>query len=515
MQMDFGKLFQPKATEEYLCLVLLGLGALLAIVALVGLAAGIIRRQTKAANVVGLLVVAILGCGMAGFAAYVRMNGPGWQNQDFRARIPVVPPPPPPADESDPVELTALKSANFGIETQPVVGGWNQWRGSARDGVAVADNVHDQLDHLSDKALWQVPVKTGYSSFALGDGCLYTMEMPAPAKESVICLDASTGKEIWRYTYQGPASESYPGPRATPALFDGRVYTVGAAGTFLCLPAKPDGKPEPLWRHQLPGEFGANVPGWGIACSPLVAGSLVIVQPGGSKGSVAAFDRITGKLVWAALDDPNGYSSPVAATIAGVRQIVCVTARAAAGVRADDGTKLWYYPWPTGYDGNIATPIVAGDYVFISSGYCHGCALLHIQSADGQMKAVPVYVKANKLMRNHHNTSVFKDGYIYGIDESGPLRCIDVRTGEMKWESKDRMKGCPILADGRLIILTEHGTVNIVEATPKEYKRTAQVKDLLHGESCWVLPALDDGRLYFRDASQIVCIDLKRKKAGM
>jgi outer membrane protein assembly factor BamB len=263
-------------------------------------------------------------------------------------------------------------------------------------------------------------------------------------------------------------------------------------------------------------EFGGDVPGWGIACSPLIEGNLVIVQPGGKKGSVVAFDRLTGKLAWTALDDPNGYSSPVAATIAGVRQIVCVTGRAAAGLKADDGAKLWYYPWPTDYDANIATPIVAGDYVFISSGYSHGCALLHIRSFDGQLKPTAVYVKSNKLMRNQHNTSIFKDGYIYGIDESGALRCIDLRTGDMKWESKDRVKGCPILADGRLIILTEEGNVDIVEATPKGYKRTAQVKNLLHSGAtpCWVLPALSDGRLYFRDSDQVFCIDLKKKKPG-
>jgi outer membrane protein assembly factor BamB len=132
------------------------------------------------------------------------------------------------------------------------------------------------------------------------------------------------------------------------------------------------------------------------------------------------------------------------------------------------------------------------------------------------MYATPVYVKSNKLMKNHHNTSVFKDGYLYGIDESGALRCIDLRTGEMKWESKDRVKGCPILADGRLIIFGENGAVDIVEATPKGYNRTAQVTDLLHSgvSPCWVLPALHDGRLYFRDVDQIVCIDLKKKKPG-
>jgi outer membrane protein assembly factor BamB len=511
--MNLDKLLEARATEDYMTLFVMGLGALLAIVALVGLVLGVLRRQSKAGNVVGLLVVAILGSGMGGFAAYFRMNRPREPQQVIALSEPVSSA----VDESNTVELTALKSANLAGSTQPV-SGWNQWRGSGRDGVAITGQVHDQLDHLSKETLWAVPIEHGYSSFALCDGCLYTMEMSAPGTESVLCLDASTGKEIWRYTYPGPdhAFQNYTGPRATPTVVGGRVYTVGAIGTMLCLPAKPDGKPEPFWQHQLLTEFGADLPGWGIACSPLVESNLVIAQPGGKKGSVVAFDRVTGKVAWTALDDQNGYSSPVAATIAGVRQIVCVTGRAVAGLRADDGTKLWYYDWPTSNDGNIATPIVAGDYVFVSSGYAHGCGLLHIQSSIWGLKPSPVYVKSNKLMRNHHNTSVFYDGHLYGIDETGYLRCIDLRSGEMKWESKERIKGCPILADGRLIILAEDGTVDIVEATPKAYRRTAQVKDLLHdGPSpCWVLPALHDGRLYFRDPSQIVCIDLTKKKPG-
>src|SRR5262249_4844724 len=162
-------------------------------------------------------------------------------------------------------------------------------------------------DHLSGVALWKIPIKTGYSSFAICDGRLYSMEMSSPGKESVLCLDASTGKDIWRYTYEGATPANYPGPRATPAVCDGRVYTVSAAGTLLCLPAKPDRNAEPLWQHQLMSEFRGDAPGWGIACSPLVEGNLVIVQPGGRKGSVVAFDRLTGKLAWTALDDPNGY----------------------------------------------------------------------------------------------------------------------------------------------------------------------------------------------------------------
>jgi outer membrane protein assembly factor BamB len=282
------------------------------------------------------------------------------------------------------------------------------------------------------------------------------------------------------------------------------------------LPEHPQsGKVEPLWRHDLIKEFKAPMPGWGIASSPLIEGDLVIVQPGGANGSVAAFDRIDGRPVWHSLADPSGYSSPIAATIAGERQIVCCTGKAVVGVRAQDGGALWNYPWATAYDANIATPIVVGDYVFVSSGYGHGCALLHIQGDTKSMKAVPAYVKNNKLMRNHHNTCVQKGGFLYGIDsESGILRCIDLRTGKTMWESSARAKGCLILGGDRLVIFAEDGAVEVVKATPAAWQVTASLKDLLHqGESpCWVLPALDSGRLYLRDGSQIVCLDVKKRK---
>src|SRR5262245_25458198 len=306
------------------------------------------------------------------------------------------------------------------------------------------------------------------------------------------------------------------GPRATPTVHDGRVYTVGATGVFLCLETAPaGGKAKLLWRHDLMKEFNARTPRWGVACSPLIVGDLVIVQPGGTKGSIAAFNRRTGEREWTALEDPSGYSSPVFATAAGVRQVICFTARRMVGLRPADGSLLWEYDWATQYDANIATPIVAGDYVFLSSDYQSGCALLELSPDGDGVKAKPVYVRRDKVMRNQFSTCVRHGDYLYGFDvvghggEVGHLKCINLRTFKEEWEAKDLQKGCLLYADGHLLVLTERGDLALVEATPKEYRRKTRATVLGRRET-WALPALAGGRLYLRDNEKLLCLDLKK-----
>jgi outer membrane protein assembly factor BamB len=259
-------------------------------------------------------------------------------------------------------------------------------------------------------------------------------------------------------------------------------------------------------------EFAAHLPDWGVACSALIDGGLVCVQPGGDRGSVVAFDRRTGGVVWHALSDVSGYSSPVAATAAGAHQIICFTGLGATGLRAADGSQLWYYPWSTTYNANIATPIVAGDYAFISSDYGSGCALLHLKPGKGAgVDVEPVYVKRNKLMRNHHSSCVLHDGYLYGFDDS-TLKCVDLRRGEEKWSSRSVNKGCVLYADGHLIILSEDGTLSLAEATPTGFPEKGKMPNLLKGSDCWSLPALAAGRLYLRDHTQLICLDVRKQK---
>jgi outer membrane protein assembly factor BamB len=198
-----------------------------------------------------------------------------------------------------------------------------------------------------------------------------------------------------------------------------------------------------------------------------------------------------------------------------VRQIVAVTGKSVLGVRPTDGKVLWSYPWLTSFDGNIATPHVVGDYVFVSSGYNKGCALLRV-TADGEgAKATEVYYRKNRVMRNHHSTCVHHDGFLYGFDDN-ELRCVDLRKGTTvpDWDARDAgnkavVKGAVIRTDKHLVGLTQVGTLFLADLDPKEFRLRGEVKGVLEGIDCWALPVLVDGRLYLRDHEKVVCLDVK------
>lgn len=388
---------------------------------------------------------------------------------------------------------------------------WPQWRGIDRDGIGRAPGMPTDWKKTPPKRLWTAPCGGGFGSLAVTGGRVYLQDFK-DGQERVICLDAETGKEKWVHAYpvsyagfqRGYAS----GPRATPTVHDGRIYTVGATGTFLCLQA-PGDQPRVVWQHDLMKEFDAEMPIWGFASSPLIEGDLVIVQAGGNRGTVVAFNRISGEKVWAALNESTGYSSAMAATVAGERQIVAFTAARLVGLRPNDGGELWAFNWPTRFDANIATPIIAGDFIFISSGYNAGCALLQITNQGGQFKAEEVFVKRNKLMRTHHMTCVLKDGHVYGFDDGrAELTCVDLKTAKATWQSNKLAKGCLILAEGDLIVLSQDGTLSLVEATPEEFRLKGSVKGVLSGETCWALPALANGKLFLRDEEKVVALRL-------
>lgn len=422
-------------------------------------------------------------------------------------------------DHDNAEEVKNLKAASLSVATTSESStGWPQWRGPQRDGRAPAGPFRTDWDREPPKVLWEIPSGLGFGSFAVTGGKLYihdnagTKEEP---KERLRCLDAATGASVWEYVvtadYSSIDKGFAPGPRATVAVDGNRVYTVGATGLFLCVqaPDAPGGQPRELWRHDFNTEFEAKSPGFGVACSPLIEGDLVIVQPGGKRRTVAAFDKLTGELRWAAGDQPSGYSSPMPATIDGKRIIFGMTANAHFAVRAD-GTGFATYKWITNTGENVATPIVVGEYVFISSSYNHGCALLRVKPEGEQIKFEEVYVRINKVMRNHHSTSVYFDGYLYGFDDT-VLRCVDFRRGRVKedWEAERIQKGCLILVDKYLLVFSENGDVSIVEATPEEFRLVAKRSSGLDGGRNWALPVLVDGRLYLRGSDKIVCWDVK------
>jgi outer membrane protein assembly factor BamB len=388
---------------------------------------------------------------------------------------------------------------------------WPQWRGPNRDGVSAETGLLTTWpdDLLTRRKVWQQPVGLGFSALAVTGGRAYTM-MQDGDHEVVVCWHADTGKELWRFRYPARYTGGQgEGPRSTPTVAGDRVYTVGATGIMHCLKTHPSSQGgEVVWKKDLLQDFGARMPQWGVSFSPLVEGDSVYVSPGGPDGrSVAALATRDGSVRWQNLDDPQGYSSPVAATLAGKPQVLFFTAAGAVGVSPKDGTLYWRFPWKTSFDVNAATPIVVGNYVFITSGYGVGCVLLKIEAAGNSLEARPVY--GNKSLRGQFSSPVRYLDHLYGFDDT-VLTCLDLRTGERCWKHKGFRRGSLLIADGHLLILGEYGPLALAEATPKEYRETASVRT--PQRLSWTMPVLANGRLYLRDQERVLCLDLRAKQ---
>jgi outer membrane protein assembly factor BamB len=418
-------------------------------------------------------------------------------------------------------QVVVLKGATLAVA--PAAGsesGWAQWRGPNRDGRAPAGPFRTDWRANPPRVLWSQPCGGGYSSPAVVGGRVYLQDYDG-ISERVLCLEATTGSVLWQHQiaadYRVLTMGYNSGPRASPTVADGALFAVGATGVFVCLdpPREPGKAPSLRWQHDLAEEFVAKVPGWGYASSPLIEGNTVLVQPGGAGGSVAAFDIATGNKKWTAETEPNGYSSPVAATCAGSRQVITVTGVSILGIRPDDGKVLWRQPWATSYNGNIATPVVVGDYVFVSSGYGKGCVLIRVEPDGPGVRADVVYFRKGRVMKNHFSTCVYRDGFLYGYDDE-TLKCVDLRKGEVveEWVAKDDehrsiRKGTVALADRFLVGITQSGALFLAEANSDEFRFLGQVAGVLEGDQCWAGPVIADGRIYLRDQTKIVCLDVR------
>jgi outer membrane protein assembly factor BamB len=276
---------------------------------------------------------------------------------------------------------------------------------------------------------------------------------------------------------------------------DGRVFTFSRKGDLFCLDAA---KGTVVWSKNLNQELGLEIPTWGCASSALVEGELVVVNMG-SAG--VALDRKSGKLAWVSAKSAGAYATPVPFKIGAERCLAILSRQSLVAVKAASGQQVWSYPWKTDYDVNAADPIVDGDKVFISAGYNHGGALLKLA---GQ---APLKVWENKNLRNHFNSCVLWQGYLYGPDDSG-LRCVAVDTGDLKWTYAGFGKGSLVVVDGKLVGLSEKGELIIAEAAPAAFKPIARAQ-VLKGK-CWTSPVLSNGHIYCRNAvGDVVCLDVR------
>jgi outer membrane protein assembly factor BamB len=394
--------------------------------------------------------------------------------------------------------------------------GWPQFLGPRRDSVSRETGLNTDWKAKTPKVLWKVPLGSGYSSLTVVGDRLFTMAQRGK-RDFVVCLDARTGKEGWAHdaapTYVDQQRQG-AGPRSTPTYDNGKLYCLLPMGELLCLSAA-DGKV--VWEINTFKVSGATNPAgafryWGVSLSPLVVDDLLIVQPGGNKGnSVMALHKDTGKVAWTAGDDPAGYASPILISVAGRRQLVCPTGQSILGLDPAKGQVLWRYRFGNQFNATCATPVWVDNLLFVSAAYGTGCAALEI-GQDGDRWTVREKW-AKKDLQNLFATSMILDGHIYGCHgDLGAifLRCLDLKTGEVKWEQRQQGRLQLLAAGGHLISLSERGTLRLVEAKPDKHVLKGEIADLLTYKA-WAAPALANGKLYLRDERNVVCLDLRRE----
>lgn len=402
--------------------------------------------------------------------------------------------------------LFVLWSVCFGAWSQD----WPQFLGPTRDGVYHGTNLAASWPKEGPPLLWQKTVGPGFSGAVVASGKLILFHQVG-AKEVVECLDAKNGKALWSFDYPSSYQDSYgrgEGPRATPAIADGRVYTFGAEGALHCLDFESGKK---LWSIDARNRFKAGTGFFGIVCSPLVEGAAVLLNVGGKDGaSIVAFDKVSGKVLWTASDDEASYSSPVAATIKGKRYVFFLIRNQLTALDPISGKVFFEFPWRPQIQASVsaATPLIIGDLIFISASYGAGAATLRFKESGPEK-----IWGADGVLSNHYATSVHHNGFLYGFDgrqEQGcNLRCVELETGKMRWSEDGFGAGTLMLAGDQLLILTEKGELVRAPATPLQFKPSARAQILPFQARAY--PALANGLLYARSKDKLVCVDLTKQ----
>ena len=379
---------------------------------------------------------------------------------------------------------------------------WTEFRGPGRAGRYDETAVLTAWPKAGLRQLWKQPIGEGYSSFTIAEGRAFTLEKRRH-QEATVAYDLSTGRELWTNLADAEfVEEQGNGPRSTPTWDEGRLYALGGTGELRCIDSRTG---KLMWSRDTLKENGARNLQWGQAVSPLVVDDKVIVLPGGSPGkSVVAYNKLTGAPAWKSLDDRQAYTSPMLVTLAGKRQILTVSATRVVGLAIENGALLWDYIWDTSMGINVSQPlIVDANRFFISAGYGKGCALVEVTPSGQSFGARKIW--ENIRMKTKFNSPVLYEGYVYGLDES-ILSCIDVKTGEQKWKNGRFGYGQVLLASGHLIVMSDEGELVLVKATPEKFDEVARFT-ALEGR-CWNYPAIADGRLLVRNATQMVCYDI-------
>ncbi len=387
---------------------------------------------------------------------------------------------------------------------------WPQYRGPKRDGLSPDKGLLKQWPAGGPPLAWKTTgVGAGYSSVVVAGNRIYTL---GDVENScrLLALNAADGKILWS-TPLGPAGgdNDYPGPRSTPATDGTLVFALTQNGDLACVQAATG---RLVWKVNLESQFGGRMmSGWRWSESPLLDGNLVVVTPGGSRGTVLALNKANGAPAWqsAQLKDSAAYSSLVPVDWGNVRQYIVFTDKSVAGVAARNGQLLWRADRP-GETAVIPTPVTKDGVVFVTSGYNVGCNAFQVGFAGGRFTARELY--SGKQMRNHHGGVVLVGDHVYGFDE-GVLKCIELKTGREVWADRSVGKGAVAYADGHLYCRSENGPIALVEAMPEGYREKGRFDQPDRSRrQAWPHPVVFGGKLYIRDQDVLLCFDVREGK---
>lgn len=441
--------------------------------------------------------------------------------------------------------LPLLLSLLFPI--QPSGLDWPQWLGPQRDAIWRDTGIIDKFPDGGLKPLWRIPIGTGYAGPAVAQGKVYIndrtlksgVEKPKsdfaraglPGKEAIRCLDAATGKELWKHEYDCTYDISYSsGPRCTPIVHGKKVYSLGAMGDLLCLDAD---KGTVLWSHSFPKEYGVKSPVWGWSASPLLDGDKLICIVGGKDSVAVAFHKDSGKELWKALNAAEpGYAPPVIYTLGGTRQLIIWHPESINSLNPETGEVYWSHPFKVQAGLSVPMPRdLPGDRLFITAFY-NGPVMLKIEPGEKPKASLLWKGKSNSEVRTDglHSimpTPFIMDGHIYGICSHGQLRCLKVETGERVWETMKATEAGRMArwanafliqhaASKNFFIFNEKGNLIIAKLSPSGYEELGKCNlleptQVANGRDIvWTHPAFAYKCIFVRNDKEIVCYSLAK-----
>jgi outer membrane protein assembly factor BamB len=413
---------------------------------------------------------------------------------------------------------------------------WPEWRGKGRVGIWNESGILDRFPEKGLMAQWRTPIHGGFAGPAVAAGRVFVTDFEISAglkgTERTLCLDEKSGKILWTHSWDANYGKmSYPfGPRATPTVDGDRVYIVGGAGKLICLKAQTG---DVVWEKDYAKDYGMELPNWGITSAALVDGDRLIAIVGGQPDAkIVAFDKMTGKEIWRALssDSEQGYCQPVIFDVAGIRQLIVWHPTAVVSLDPASGKVRWQQPFKINMGMTLATPVLSGSHLLVSSFY-NGSMLLELALAGGGARVL-WQGKSNSEINTDGlhaviNTPVIIDDYIYGICSYGQLRCLNLKTGERVWETMEVTKenarwasGLIVRQGDRCFINNDRGELIIAKLSPQGYQeisRTQLIKPTTNPGNRrelsavnWSHPAYANRCIFARNDEEIISVSLAK-----